>query len=173
MSLTAIINEALPASRLAFFIRGYNFCHPRNRGGVRGNRICEVDQQITFVRQNLLATDGYGSLRFSRFGPDSFVRYETAIAESPQEIIEPLHAFVVCNMNMHGMLQPIGLLGQPACELLPGQFSATGEDIEIDFGHDQGMTRARRKTNSDSIGTGLPVLPLAFPERHAVPAISR
>lgn len=89
------------------------------------------------------------------------MRHKAAVTKGPQKVIQFLQAVTIGDMNMHTIVESIGLFSQAAGELLPCDFSTGRQNVKIDFGHDQGMARARLNTNSDNIGTGLPVLPLA------------
>lgn len=50
---------------------------------------------------------------------DDFVRYETAVTKSPQQVVEYLKALMISNMNVYAVIEPIGFLSQPTGKLLP------------------------------------------------------
>lgn len=65
----------------------------------------------------------------------NFVRHETAIAKSPQKIVQRSHALVVCGPDMDFVIQSICFFGEAADELPACRFAARAQNVKVDLGH--------------------------------------
>lgn len=132
----AIINKSFPASGAGVCIRGYDL-------GDTGKGVCDgwhfiaqVDQQIAVARRRDVAADRDRCGRVGKRSIEDFVWHETPVAEGPEQVVELLHGGAIRDVNVDGVVQAIGFLGEPAGESLTGIVTRVTEYIEIDFRHD-------------------------------------
>lgn len=172
MPLVTVDCISLPAFVAAGLVGADEFRNARECIGEWRNFIAQRNQQI--ARFDALVAVAYGH-RSVLAATRQFVRYETAIAKSPQELIKMFRGGLRHRVNMNSVLQPPGFFGQLASESVSRVFIDTIENIEIDLSHDryQGRAPARDNRNSVSNDTGRPEAPFSTPDFQATPAISR
>jgi len=123
VALVAIVYKALPAPCFAFFVGGYNFCHPWKRGDYFRYAVAEIDQQITIFGRQVATADRNRRSRFASGRSQYFMRHETAIAKRPEKRVEPMHALLAGNLYVDPIVQSIGLFSKPAGKLLLRNFA--------------------------------------------------
>jgi hypothetical protein len=63
------------------------------------------------------------------------VRYKTAIAKCPKQLVQAFCTSSVTGMDVNRVLEPIGFLRQPACERLTRWQAGLFEKVKVDSGH--------------------------------------
>jgi hypothetical protein len=135
ISLVPVFGESFAAQLLAVFVGGYKFCNPWESLCERRHLIAEVDKQVTGC--NIVVATTYrdrGLLRTSG-RENCVVRYKTAIAKCPKQLIEAFRTSSVTGMDVNRVLEPIGFLRQPACERLTRRQAGLFENVKVDPGH--------------------------------------
>lgn len=122
--VVTIFDKVLATAFFAFIVRGYNFCDAHKSGGGLGHAVAQVNQQITVNRWHRIAADGYRRHWFAGCMIQDLVRYETAIAEGPQQFIKSRCTLLIRYLNVNGVIQSIGFFSQAAGKTLSVYFSA-------------------------------------------------
>ena len=133
MPPVTIINKSLTAASLCVLIGSYDFGNAGEVIRVCGNLLAEIDQQITVAGRSGIATDCDRRRRIIHRCFKNFVGYEAAVPEGPQQFVNSLHHLTIRDVDVDGILQTIGFLGEPAGKPLPGLNAGTTNYIEIDF----------------------------------------
>lgn len=116
MSLVPVLSVSFAALLLAVFIGGYKLCNSRESLGECRNLVAQVDQQVPGLDSIVAATDR-NRRQLSIFGAgEQVVWHKTTIAKRPEQFIHASGIGVVAGVDVHGVLQAIGLLRQPAGE---------------------------------------------------------
>ena len=87
MSLIPIINKPLSTQRLALNVGGYNFGYPWERVGFVGNRIAEIDEQVTLIVREPVCANRDRRCGLTGRVAQQFVRYETPVSKRPQQVV--------------------------------------------------------------------------------------
>ena len=120
MPALTIINKSFTAPGPDIFVGGYNFCDTRERLRDRRNFLGQVDQQITAPRRCGAATNRDRCRRLGHRSIEYFVGHETSIAKCPQQLIDLFHRLPIRGVNVDGIVESIGFLGEPAGKSLAG-----------------------------------------------------
>jgi len=132
VTLVTVGCVSFPAFRATGSIGCYKFGDPGKRLSERWNFVAESDQEIARLCDIAAVTNRHGR---ARIAAGQFVRYETAIAERPQQLIEVLCVFARHRVNVNGVLQPPGFLSQLAGKCVSCVFVDPVENVKIDLSH--------------------------------------
>ena len=115
------------------FVTGYEFSDARKSLCEFRYFIAQVNQEISRCHSIRFAADG------NRCGDTvggEFVRYETAVAKRPQELIEALGVIPVLRMNIDGVLEAICLFRQSTGQHVARMFIDPVENVKVDSCHE-------------------------------------
>ncbi len=129
------MHESLAAQLPALLIRGYKFCDSGKRGRHIRNLVGQIDQQILLAKAGFFEADGHRCAGSTTRLIEHIMRHKTAVTKCPQQLIKQLRLLGTGRVNVHGVLEPIRFLGEPASKLIPRRFTRGRENVEINPCH--------------------------------------